>query len=45
MALSLPAGPYRNIVLDMTYLTVAFSVLFQGTTFGYVVKKTLRRTV
>ena len=43
MALSLPASPYKNILLDMTYLTVVFSVMFQGTTFGYVVRKTVRK--
>ena len=43
MALSLPTSPYKNIILDMTYLTVVFSVLFQGTTFGYVVKKVVRK--
>ena len=43
MALSLPASDYKNIILDMTYLTVVFSVLFQGTTFGYVVRKTVRK--
>ena len=43
MALSLPTSPYKNIILEMTYLTVVFSVLFQGTTFGAVVKRVLRR--
>jgi CPA1 family monovalent cation:H+ antiporter len=38
MALSLPASPYKNLVLGMTYMTVVFSVLFQGTTFKHVVK-------
>ena len=42
MALSLPASPYKNIILGMTYLTVVFSVLFQGTTFSHVVKRVLR---
>jgi CPA1 family monovalent cation:H+ antiporter len=42
MALSLPAGPHKNIILSMTYLTVIFSVLFQGTTFKYVVKRLTR---
>ena len=43
MALSLPASPYRNIILGMTYLTVVFSVLFQGTTFSHVAKRIMRR--
>jgi CPA1 family monovalent cation:H+ antiporter len=42
MALSLPSGPHKNIILSMTYLTVIFSVLFQGTTFKYVVKRIAR---
>jgi CPA1 family monovalent cation:H+ antiporter len=43
MALSLPAGPYKNIILGMTYLTVVFSVLFQGTTFDRVIKRVLTK--
>jgi CPA1 family monovalent cation:H+ antiporter len=43
MALSLPPGPHHSIILGMTYLTVVFSVLVQGTTFTYVVKKVLKR--
>ena len=42
MALSLPTSPYKSIILGMTYLTVVFSVLFQGTTFSHVVKKVMR---
>ncbi len=43
MALSLPANPYKDLLLGMTYLTVVFSVLFQGTTFGPVARKILRK--
>ena len=43
MALSLPISPYKSVILGMTYLTVVFSVLVQGTTFGAVVKKVLRK--
>jgi len=32
LALSLPAGPYRDIILTMTYLVVVFSILVQGLT-------------
>ena len=32
MALSLPAGPYRDLLLTSTYLVVVFSILVQGTT-------------
>jgi CPA1 family monovalent cation:H+ antiporter len=42
MALSLPVSPYKNILLGMTYLTVVFSVLFQGTTFSHVVRLVLK---
>lgn len=39
MALSLPPSPARNLIIGMTYMTVVFSVLFQGTTFKYLVKR------
>lgn len=39
MALSLPYSENKNLLLAMTYLTVVFSVLLQGTTF----KSLLRR--
>jgi NhaP-type Na+/H+ or K+/H+ antiporter len=42
MALSLPNTPDKNIILGMTYLTVVFSILFQGTTFNYLVKHITR---
>ena len=32
MALSIPVGPYREIILTTTYLVMAFSVLVQGLT-------------
>jgi CPA1 family monovalent cation:H+ antiporter len=44
MALSLPPSDYKNTILGMTYLTVVFSVLFQGTTFKYLAKRMSRRT-
>jgi CPA1 family monovalent cation:H+ antiporter len=43
MALSLPPSPYKNTILGMTYLTVVFSVLFQGTTFSHVAKRVMRK--
>jgi CPA1 family monovalent cation:H+ antiporter len=33
MALSLPNGADKGLILSMTYIVVVFSVLFQGTTF------------
>ncbi len=41
LALSLPAGPQRDIVLALTYCVVVFSILGQGTTIGAVVRKTV----
>lgn len=40
LALSLPAGPWRDTVLSLTYCVVVFSILLQGLTIGHVVKKT-----
>jgi monovalent cation:H+ antiporter, CPA1 family len=33
MALSLPPGPYKDIILPVTYVVVLFSILVQGLTF------------
>lgn len=41
LALSLPAGPQRDIVLALTYCVVVFSTLGQGLTIGRVVRKAL----
>jgi CPA1 family monovalent cation:H+ antiporter len=38
LALSLPPGPERSLILGMTYIVVVFSVLFQGTTFRHIVR-------
>ena len=38
MALSLPAGPDKDLLLAMTYIAVVFSILFQGTTFRHFVR-------
>lgn len=43
LALSLPAGPERDIVVAMTYCAVIFSVLVQGTTLGAVVKTSVNK--
>jgi NhaP-type Na+/H+ or K+/H+ antiporter len=34
MALALPTSGARDIIVMMTYAYVAFSILFQGLTFG-----------
>ncbi|MEP6609759.1 MAG: sodium:proton antiporter [Burkholderiaceae bacterium] len=39
LALSLPAGPERDVVLALTYCIVVFSILGQGLTVGRVVRK------
>jgi CPA1 family monovalent cation:H+ antiporter len=39
MALSLPAGQERDIVLAVTYVLVVFSILIQGLTFNRLVRK------
>jgi CPA1 family monovalent cation:H+ antiporter len=39
LALSLPQSAQRDLILDMTYLVVVFSVIFQGTTFRHLVHK------
>lgn len=38
LALSLPPMPDKNLILAMTYVTVVFSVLIQGTTFRAVAR-------
>jgi monovalent cation:H+ antiporter, CPA1 family len=44
LALSLPSGPGRNVVLAMTYGVVVFSILVQGLTIGGLVRKTFPQT-
>lgn len=39
LALSLPAGPERDIIVAMTYIIVVFSILVQGLTIGKVAKR------
>ncbi len=41
LALSLPAGPQRDLVLALTYAVVVFSILCQGLTIGTVVRRSL----
>lgn len=42
LALSLPAGREREIVLAVTYIVVIFSILVQGLTVGRVVRRFVR---
>jgi CPA1 family monovalent cation:H+ antiporter len=39
LALSLPEGPERTLLLAVTYAVVAFSIAVQGLSFGPVVKR------
>ncbi len=39
LALSLPVGPQRDVILVMTYITVVFSIIVQGLSLGKVVKR------
>ena len=43
LALSLPVGPERDIVLALTYCIVVFSIHGQGLTIGGVIKRALSR--
>ena len=38
LALSLPAGPQRDIIFALTYMVVVFSILVQGLSIGRVVR-------
>jgi CPA1 family monovalent cation:H+ antiporter len=42
LALALPAGPWRETLIGLTYAVVAFSILVQGLSFGRFVRATLR---
>jgi CPA1 family monovalent cation:H+ antiporter len=39
LALSMPSGPERNVILVITYSVVVFSILIQGTTLGRLVRR------
>lgn len=43
LALSLPAGPSRDVVLALTYGMVVFSIIGQGLTIGRVVRTSLAK--
>jgi len=42
LALSLPPGPERDVILVITYAIVVFSILVQGLTIGKLVKSVVR---
>jgi monovalent cation:H+ antiporter, CPA1 family len=39
LALSLPAGPGRDVVVTLTYIVVVFSIVVQGVSIGAVIRK------
>lgn len=39
LALSIPAGPERDLIIAITYVIVVFSILVQGLTLGRVIKR------
>jgi CPA1 family monovalent cation:H+ antiporter len=41
LALSLPQGPERDLVLALTYAIVVFSILGQGLSIGWVIRKSV----
>jgi CPA1 family monovalent cation:H+ antiporter len=43
LALSIPSGDKRDIVLTMTYVVVVFSIMVQGLTIGPLVKRFAKR--
>jgi CPA1 family monovalent cation:H+ antiporter len=43
LALSIPAGEYRHLILVMTYAIVLFSVLVQGLTVKHLIKLSVRQ--
>lgn len=45
LALSLPAGPERDIILTLSYSVVVFSIVVQGLSLGKVVKIIMKNTV
>jgi len=44
LALSLPAGQVRDVVLALTYSVVVFSILGQGLSIGALVRKAIPRS-
>ena len=41
LALSLPAGPQRDVIIAITYAVVVFSILVQGLTVGPLIRRSL----
>ena len=45
LALSLPAGPEREVILTVTYVVVVFSIVVQGLSIGPLIRRLQRRSV
>lgn len=43
LVMSLPASEFRDILMIVTFICVAFSILIQGTTIGSIAKKVLKK--
>lgn len=43
LALSVPAGPYRHIILSASYMVVIFSVVVQGLTLNRVIRHAMKK--
>ena len=43
LVMSLPASEFRDILMIVTYICVAFSILVQGTTIGAIAKRILKK--
>ena len=45
LVLSMPEGEYKNLLLEVTYIVVLFSIVVQGLTVGKLAKKVLEKGV
>lgn len=43
LALSIPAGPERDLIVAVTYVIVVLSILVQGLTIGKLIKVTAEK--
>ncbi len=43
LALSIPAGPYRSMIITTTYVVVVFSILIQGLTIGNLTNRLINK--
>ncbi|MNY81899.1 Na(+)/H(+) antiporter NhaP [compost metagenome] len=43
LVLSMPEGEYKNLLLEVTYIVVLFSIVVQGLTVGKLAKRVLEK--